>query len=46
VQQNDRTTAGRADIDVADVQEAGRDLVDPRGEDLDHVRSDRNVAGG
>ena len=28
VQQNDRRTVGRADVDVADVEEAGRDLLD------------------
>jgi hypothetical protein len=33
VQQNDRRTIGRADVDVADVEEAGRDLLDTRRED-------------
>jgi hypothetical protein len=28
VQQNDCGTVGRADVDVADVEEAGRDLLD------------------
>ena len=40
MQQDDRRTVVSAGVGVADVEEAGRDLLDTRGEDRDHLRSD------
>jgi hypothetical protein len=39
-----RASPRRADVDVADVEEAGRDLLDTRGEDRDYARSDLKPA--
>jgi len=44
VQQDDRRTVGRADVHVADVEDAGRDLLDGRRQCRVHVRSDLKAA--